>query len=132
MSATPRLAAGTGFEDGALVRVEFPDGLVVPDHQLRTTDRLSRVRAALSVRICAGLYSGSMRSLADANGCSVQSLSKRAREMAGKLGIQLHFLADGHRQALSAAQRERWRLLKQKSDAATAFARSGWATRGTP
>jgi hypothetical protein len=125
MSAAPRLAPGTGVEDGALVRVEFPDGLVVPDHLLTEEARLGRVRAALSVRICAGLYSGSMRSLADANGCSVQSLSKRAREMAGKLGIQLHFLSDGHRHALSTAQTERWRSIKRRTDAAAAFAQSG-------
>ena len=122
MSA-PRLAPNTGFADGAIALVTFPTGLVVPDARLSRNERLSRIRAALSLRICAGLFSGSMRGLARANGCSVQSLSRRAREMAAELGIELHFLTDKHREALAAAQLELWRRRKLARENEAALAR---------
>jgi hypothetical protein len=115
VSAAPRLAPGTGFADGKISLVTLPTGLAVPDRQLRTADRQARDRAVLSLRIVAGLHTGSMRDLAKEAGVSVQSLSKATRRLAARLGLKLHLLSDQHRESLAEAQRRRWAKRKATS-----------------
>jgi hypothetical protein len=110
--AADPLSSPSGYADGSRVPVTLPAGLVQPDRHLRRAEREARTCDALAVRVCAGLFEGSMRALARANGISVQRLSKRARVLATRLGIRLFFLSDRHRESLAHSQRERWRKLK--------------------
>lgn len=118
MTAADPLSPPTGYADGSRVPVTLPSPPFQSDHRLRRAERETRTRDALAVRIIAGLFQGSMRSLAREHGISVQSLSRRVRWLALRLGLRLHLMPEHHCQALAEAQRQRWKRLKENSGAA--------------